>query len=479
MKLLIKLMCGVVLAILFGIQFEKAWEKEHNNKPELTLSGKPVPKDTYIFVCPTGYLWIIGTCIVMFMIKFGLSAGTGFAVSLLLNLTLFFCVFFAVMMILIPYLRRSISSRACATLWLCPMFMFYSWVLLDEGNCLGLFTVYVPRRVLVVILIVWLAGFIISYVWSLARHFAFRKRVMAASYKVTDEHVLDIWQEVCESIDYSRPTALIVSNYADSPFSMGRIRRTRCTVLPQKEYSDSELRFIFLHEAHHLQRWDVDTKVLLTILRCACWFNPMVWIATNMASQDLELSCDEIVAEQMSSEDRQAYAKLLLSSAGTQQGFTTCLSASAGVLRYRLKNVVQSKKRRLGKCAVMLTLFVSVLCFNFFSFTDSRGTLASYAVPENAEVSYRYLKSSSGSSQAVAEMSEADIVSLLETTTVEHYINAATLYIDEHAVCHVFVDAPSVLNGYRLVTFYDNYVTISDAEHVAAEDHIEVYRIIR
>ena len=478
MTFIVKLMCGAVLAILFGFQFEKAWEKEHNSKPELTLRGKPMSKDTYIFMNPTGFLWMIGVSVGFYLVRFGLSAGTGFTVSLLLNLTLFFSAYFVVIMLLMPKLRGHISSRACATLWLCPMFMFYSSVLIGKNTYVGFFTVYVPGKVLNIIMLVWLAGFAVSYAWSLIRHFAFRKRVMAASYEITDEYVRNIWNEVCESIDYYRPTALLISDYIASPLSMGRLKRTRCTVLPPKEYSDEELRFIFQHEAHHLQRWDVDTKVLLTILRCACWFNPMVWIATNMASQDLELSCDEIVTEQMSSEDRQAYARLLLSTAGVQRGFTTCLSASAGALRYRLKNVVQGKKRSLGKWAIMLTLFVSVLCFNIFSFTESRGTLAGYAVPENAEVSYRYLKGSSGS-EAADEMSEADIASLFENTVVERYVNAQTLSIDEQVLCHVYVDAPSVLNGYKLVTFYDNYVTISDAEHFADREHTETYRIIR
>lgn len=479
MTFVVKLMCGVTLAILFGIQFEKAWEKEHNHNQELTLRGELKPKDTYIWMNPTGFLWMIGACILLYMMRFGLNAGTGFTVSLLLNLTIFFSVYFVVLMLLMPNLRRHISSRACATLWLCPMFMFYSSVLIGRNYYMGFFTVYVPQKVLNIIMIVWLIGFVVSYAWSLMRHFTFRNRVMAEASEVTDENVLNIWNEVCESLEYYRPTALLISKYIDSPLSMGRIKRTRCTVLPQKEYSDSELRFIFLHEAHHLQRWDVDTKVLLTILRCACWFNPMVWIAADMASQDLELSCDEIVTEQMSSGERQDYARLLLSTAGVQRGFTTCLSASAGALRYRLKNVVQSKKRGLGKWAIMVTVFVCVFCFNIFSFTESRGTLSSYAIPENAEVSYRYLNGSSGSSQAAAQMSEADIVNLLENTTVEHYINAATFYIDEEAVCHVFVDAPSALNGYRLVTFYDNYVTISDAEHSVDKEYIEAYRIIR
>ena len=42
------------------------------------------------------------------------------------------------------------------------------------------------------------------------------------------------------------------------------------------------------------------------------------------------------------------YAELILSTAGDARGFSTCLSASARGLRYRLRSIVKPEKKRRG-----------------------------------------------------------------------------------------------------------------------------------
>ena len=64
------------------------------------------------------------------------------------------------------------------------------------------------------------------------------------------------------------------------------------------------------------------------------WFNPLMWVAMSRSADDLELSCDETVLLEENEDSRRGYARLLLSTAGESQGFTTCLSVSARALRY-------------------------------------------------------------------------------------------------------------------------------------------------
>ena len=79
------------------------------------------------------------------------------------------------------------------------------------------------------------------------------------------------------------------------------------------------------------------------------------------SAQDLELSCDETVVMGIGEEKRRRYAELLLTTAGDTRGFTTCLSASAQTLRYRLRNVIHPAKRSggallAGAAALVLTM---------------------------------------------------------------------------------------------------------------------------
>ncbi|MDD3404533.1 MAG: M56 family metallopeptidase, partial [Hespellia sp.] len=77
-----------------------------------------------------------------------------------------------------------------------------------------------------------------------------------------------------------------------TPLSMGAFERTRITILPEQVYTEQELRLLFRHELHHIQRCDVETKVFLGFCQAFGWFFPMTWTAIRKASEDLELSCD-------------------------------------------------------------------------------------------------------------------------------------------------------------------------------------------
>ena len=62
--------------------------------------------------------------------------------------------------------------------------------------------------------------------------------------------------DVEERLEYKRPV-LLLRGEVNAPFSMGQTKRSRCTVLPNRDYTEEELSMIFSHELHHLQRCDV------------------------------------------------------------------------------------------------------------------------------------------------------------------------------------------------------------------------------
>lgn len=133
-------------------------------------------------------------------------------------------------------------------------------------------------------------------------------------------------------------------------------------ILPIHAYTERELRLIFRHELHHLRRRDTDSKLFFVFCGCLCWFNPLVHLAIRRAADDLELSCDEIVLEHADEETRNFYAELLLNVTGERRGFTTCLSARATSLRYRLKCVMHERKTAEGSLMLMLFMFLFLLC---------------------------------------------------------------------------------------------------------------------
>ena len=145
-------------------------------------------------------------------------------------------------------------------------------------------------------------------------------------------------------------------------------------MLPERFYSADDLMWIFRHEIRHLQRGDVETKLFLTFCNALCWFCPLVWLATRRAAEDIELSCDEWVLKEADEPARRRYAELLLRSAGPQRGFTTCLSASARSLRYRLRSIMSAGRRLTGTAVLMAAMFLCVMSYGLAAVTTERTT---------------------------------------------------------------------------------------------------------
>ena len=60
------------------------------------------------------------------------------------------------------------------------------------------------------------------------------------------------------------------------------------------ENTDS-LAYVLAHEYVHIRRFDSIRKLVLIVVLCVHWFNPLVWVMYILANRDIELSCDEAV----------------------------------------------------------------------------------------------------------------------------------------------------------------------------------------
>lgn len=201
---------------------------------------------------------------------------------------------------------------------------------------------------------VYLPVALVIFGWKLLENHLFYKRTMASVWEVTEGRELELFKAELERVSYLSPVKLCYSDALSTPLSMGLFNKTRITLLPRRDYTEQELNFIFRHEVCHLQRCDIHTKVFLAFCLAFCWFDPLVWLAVRRASEDLELTCDELVLEGLGREERQAYARLLLSCSGKAPGFTSCLSAAGRTMRYRLKNVVEPRHPAAGNGNVSL-----------------------------------------------------------------------------------------------------------------------------
>lgn len=281
--------------------------------------------------------------------------------------------YYAVLLPLLPRLRNRISARACALLWMTPnyLYLFFRTDLLPPAK----WVLRPPVKLVWTFFGIWLAGVCAVLLWKIAAHLVFRRRILREAREVQHGVMRSIWESEWEQTGVKKiKCKLVISPAVTTPLSVGLFRHSTCVVLPDQSYSPEDLTLILRHEILHVCRSDTWAKFFLAFCTAMCWFNPLMWIAMKRCAEDLELSCDEAVLIGAGEETRRRYASLILSAAGDERGFTTCLSASAEALRYRLKNIVQPRKLRSGALVVGLLFFLFSMSFGYVALAYDSGS---------------------------------------------------------------------------------------------------------
>ena len=374
---LFRLAMGLALAGAVGIGYARSRRME---------AGEPRGddrKDAVVYGDPNTFAFMIAAFALLAVFFDGPEQGSHLAVRMLLESAADLSLYFLLLLPALPLLRRRFSARLCATLWLVPTFI---------GACMnGLLnfrrvpSLVIPLReeLLAALGWVWLAGFLLVFGGRVMGDRRFRGQLLSGAYPEEDPQVLALWREALLAMDLPWEVRLLRAPAARSPLSLREGRKKYATVLPERDYTEEELRFLFSHELHHLQRRDIDTKIFLAFCQGLCWFNPLVWLAAAKGSDDLELSCDEIVLAGQDARQRRDYAHLLLESAAEGRGFTTCLSARGKSLRYRLENVLKPRKRRSGTVLLTAVTLAVFLSWGICAVSTRQGTLGEMAFPQD------------------------------------------------------------------------------------------------
>jgi beta-lactamase regulating signal transducer with metallopeptidase domain len=289
---------------------------------------------------------------------YGFSGAAKMTLSACFTIFLHISLYYLVLLLILPFLRKVTSARACAMLWLVPNYLYVihqSYMELPSP----LIVITAKGNLTWILFAIWLAGFAAVLVWKIIEHLVFRHHVLRDTCPITDPDVLSVWNTIIEDSRFKRPKfKLVTSPNVTTPLTIGLNRRATRVVLPEKKYSKEDLELILRHEIVHIGREDAWNKFFMVFCAAMCWFNPLMWIAMRKSADDMELSCDETVLLGADDATRKQYAILLLDTAGDERGFTTCLSATANAMRYRLQNITKPVKRRSGALIVGAVFFI-------------------------------------------------------------------------------------------------------------------------
>lgn len=207
---------------------------------------------------------------------------------------------------------------------------------------------------------IWFFGIAAGLLYCISGYLFFRKRFVKNLGPVKDS-----------GIKRNIPVPVYQSRNITSPVLIGIFRPRLIIPASAKQWSEEEFELIIMHEFHHYKSKDIFFKAFMTIVCCINWFNPAVYLMKRQFFYDIELACDEKVLMHRNKEEREAYARIMLSFAGRKReasAFSTGFGESKKQMKKRIDHVMDTKKKKKGifsiiiTAGIILTMSVLVSC---------------------------------------------------------------------------------------------------------------------
>ena len=199
--------------------------------------------------------------------------------------------------------------------------------------------------------------------WNVWRLLRYRRLIEQAGNKV-NSRLQQIAVEEARLAGIDGEIRLLASPLAQSPMLVGFFRPT--ILLPSEHLPDGDARFILAHELTHFRRKDLWKKLLFLMVRCAHWFNPIVYLLNRDFSRWLETSCDEQVVSSLDRDQRKEYGRLLIDYAPASRYAGPKLYVSFASCRYKLKRrisiMLNSNKKTRSLLGLVLAIALVVGC---------------------------------------------------------------------------------------------------------------------
>lgn len=202
---------------------------------------------------------------------------------------------------------------------------------------------------------------------------ALRKISRNATEAVSKELVMPLRNGV-ERLSITRNVRLLLCDQIHSPMSFGIAHPTVILPAAAKNWNESTLEDVFLHELSHIKRLDWPTMLFCHLLVSMFWINPLVWFAMKRLNEAAEQACDStVIAYNKNGEN---YAEDLLrlarSSRGERAPMLAQLMFEQHSLSNRIRNILEGSKMpsKLSKTflsAIFVFTSVSIVSLGSFS----------------------------------------------------------------------------------------------------------------
>lgn len=275
---------------------------------------------------------------------------------------------------------------------------------LSNGNWMQDFTVSVNHLNLefldFVLSSVWITGSFVMAALFLHAWFQLKK-IKNTTTPLEDTDLLHIFERCKQHLNVSKPIIVGQSPLVKSPMTYGLFKTY--VVLPTKldEWmSTKDIKYIFMHELHHLKYKDIATNYLMIIYQILYWFNPLVWIAFKKMRMDREIACDMAVLKSLDEQSHKDYGNAIINFASQSSyskdfAWANQFNGPKEQMRKRIEKIasftIESKWLKLKSISIFT--FLGVFVVSQVPFVSAMATNNDHYVFNHERVLYEDLSS--------------------------------------------------------------------------------------
>ncbi|MDD3335245.1 MAG: M56 family metallopeptidase [Eubacteriales bacterium] len=185
--------------------------------------------------------------------------------------------------------------------------------------------------------------------WFAVANLRFRHRLKSDRIEPISGKLLEQYRELCTQRKV-KPVPVYFTDPLPSACLVGVLRPYIALPLTAKP---QEAIHVLNHEISHLQGHDQIWAVLRLLCCAVHWFNPLVWLAAEMSRVDGELACDDRVVEKLNTQERMAYANVLVLAAARRNApgvavLATGMTMTGKRLKSRVSAILHSGQIKRG-----------------------------------------------------------------------------------------------------------------------------------
>ncbi len=194
----------------------------------------------------------------------------------------------------------------------------------------------------------WLAGAL-----ALLARFGFAtlavERMANAAVPAANESWQAMIRDLTVALEVRRPVRLLFSESRLSPMTWGVLRHTILLPSSAADWSEERRRLVLAHELAHVKRNDGLIQIVVQVICCMYWFNPIVWYAAHRVRIERERACDDHVLNlgTVAAEYADHLIQIVRSLRSQRTfSFPAVSMAQASQLETRLVSILDSRVRR-------------------------------------------------------------------------------------------------------------------------------------